>query len=179
MTNLLTVEDLVERLADLLGVYGVVEGEHADTCQCRICFANEWVTLIRSTRTRISEGADPSPVATPNTAHDYAAEIDALRARVEALEATLRPCELSGCGCKRRITREDFVDMTISQALRAIALAHGGVLVTRDAIAILTKAGVFPTKGAANDNIHTTIRRSGCFRRLRSGVYQLCNDDPV
>ena len=67
----------------------------------------------------------------------------------------------------------DLTSMSVNNALIQIAKVRGGLIVTKEAIATLTKAGVFSTKGEANDNIHSTLRRSRYFKREGRGVYRL------
>jgi len=43
MGSIETLDDVIEGIADICGVYGCgpEEGEHPDDCRCRICFTAE------------------------------------------------------------------------------------------------------------------------------------------
>jgi len=90
--------------------------------------------------------------------------------RVQTLEEALR---LETIGQTPTEQRKDLASMSVNNALIELAKEHGGFVVTKEAIGILTKAGVFVTRGEANDNIHSTLRRSSHFQRVRQGVYRL------
>lgn len=49
MVELETVEELVEDIADMAGVYGTLDyiGDHEDSCKCRVCFVIRMTERIR------------------------------------------------------------------------------------------------------------------------------------
>lgn len=85
----------------------------------------------------------------------------------------LLPLLIPEYGQFKRAMQKDLASMPVINALIEIARDNGGMVVTKQAIGMLTKAGVFSTRGSANDNIHTTLRRSPSFRWERRGVYRL------
>lgn len=50
MVELETVDELVEELADMLGIYGTGPkfDEHPDDCTCRICFVTQMKERIKN-----------------------------------------------------------------------------------------------------------------------------------
>lgn len=95
-------------------------------------------------------------------------------ARLNALETAL---QLERTGLNGSGSKKDLASISVNDALIEIAKGSGGLVVTKHAIETLVKAGVFSTRGAANDNIHSTLRRSPHFRKERRGVYRLIAAD--
>ncbi len=58
-------------------------------------------------------------------------------------------------------------------ALIQIAQSHDGILVTKKAIKVLRSAGMFPNDKAVRDNIYSTLRHSGDFRKETKGKWVL------
>lgn len=120
------------------------------------------LTWEEETRARIERAKTERKKAQTNLEH--------WTSRLQVLEEALR---LETIGLMPPEQRKDLASMSIISALVELAKGHGGFVVTKDAIGVLTKAGVFFTRGEANDTIHTTLRRSKQFRRERPGVYRL------
>ena len=96
--------------------------------------------------------------------------------RVAALENALQ-LELVGLTVTKQ--QPNLASMSVNNALIELAKENGGVVVTKQVIGWFVKAGVFSTRGDANDNIHSTLRRSKNFRKdeKRKGVYHLVAGD--
>jgi len=100
------------------------------------------------------------------------ASIQKVAERIQALQEALRVVT-DNMDTGLQAGQKDLASMSVNNALIEIAKEHGGFVVTKEAIGILTKAGVFSTRGEANDNIHSVLRRSPRFQRERQGVYRL------
>ena len=65
---------------------------------------------------------------------------------------------------------------SVERNLVEIARRNEGWFATKAAVDTLVKARVFETKAQAQDNVYSTLNRSQRFRKVTSGIYELCTE---
>lgn len=96
-------------------------------------------------------------------------ELEEVEQKFEAVATTLKLMGQPIPG----VASLDLTGKSVVEALVAIARANGNVLVAKTAKRLMTRAGLFSNTKHASSALFTAINRSGKFRRMYPGKYEL------
>ena len=120
-------------------------------------------------------------VAKEKTQH-HEQELQRWQTYAQALETALelrkqlRSIPVNG---HQTIEQDQFLQISIRESLKEIGARNQGIIVAKDAVRILTEAGVFLNIKSARGTVYSVLRRSKDFTKQRPGIYLLAASQPV